>query len=98
MPEGLLNFLGGGTMVALVGVAIFFLRYWRRTADRLFAFFSAAFLLLAIGQTVVLYLGTEGDKLPYAYWLRLAAFILIIIGVLEKNLPAKGQSGDHKEE
>ena len=31
MPEEMLNFLRGGTMVGLVGSAVFFLRYWRQT-------------------------------------------------------------------
>ena len=37
MPEEMLNFLRGGTMVGLVGSAVFFLRYWRQTRDWLFA-------------------------------------------------------------
>ncbi len=92
MPQAMLSFMHGGTMIALAGVAVIFLRYWSQTRDRLFVLFSAGFFLLAISQTVVLFLGPAGDKLPYAYWLRLAAFVLIIIGVVEKNLPSKEEN------
>jgi hypothetical protein len=32
---------------------MFFLRFWKRTRDVLFLFFSVAFALLSVGQVVV---------------------------------------------
>jgi len=89
MNDSVIDFLRGGTMIALLGSAIFFWRYWRRTADRLFGFFAIGFFLMALSQVVVLCLGPHADKLPYAYWFRLVAFLFIIFGVIEKNLKGR---------
>ena len=73
--------LAAGYLVA----ALFFLRFWRRTGDRLFAFFAAAFALLAV-QRVALTLATPADEeaVPY-YLLRLVAFALILVAIIDKN-------------
>lgn len=84
----MVDFLRGGTLMAEVGIAVFFLRSWRETHDRLFIFFAAALFVMAISQVVIVYFdGT--DSTPYAYWLRLAAFLLLILGIVEKNIPRK---------
>ena len=68
--------------MASLSIGLFFLRYWRRTHDRLFFMFSAAFGLLAINWT----LASHGGLLaPHAYLFRFAAFVVIAIAVLDKN-------------
>jgi hypothetical protein len=42
------HFIMGAIAMASAIVALFFLRFWRDTGDRLFAIFAAAFLLLGI--------------------------------------------------
>lgn len=71
--------LAMGTLVA----AMFFFDYWRRTRDRLFGFFAAAFLLMAVQWTVSASLGT--NEHPYLLLLRIAAFLCIFIGVMDRN-------------
>lgn len=81
--EIIVSFLAGGTCVACSGIAIFFWRFWQETLDRLFAFLSIGFLLLGLSQ----FLGTFQVNMPDAsYWLRFIAFLLIIVGVVGKNL------------
>ena len=76
-----------GAIAALsVVAALFFLRFWLRTRDRLFAAFAAAFVLMAANQAAPLLLGIPDEMLGGAYLLRLAAFLLIIWAVLSKNL------------
>jgi hypothetical protein len=87
MLEHALDFLRGATMMAELGIAVFLFKYWKETSDRLFIFFSVAFVILAISQKVVFIFGDRGEFAPYAYYMRLAAFILILLGILEKNLP-----------
>lgn len=71
-----------GILTAMYGiVALFFLRFWRHTRDRLFLFFSGAFAILA-AQRVLLAAYAEMDAL---YLLRLLAFALIIIAIADKN-------------
>lgn len=91
MPEGIIDFLRGGTMVAFFAIAVFFFRSWRRTKDVFFLSFGAAFLTMAAEQKVALFTGGNADLSPAAYWLRILAFLLIICGIVVKNLPDKNK-------
>ena len=75
--------LAGAAMLNACAIAVFFLRFWRKTRDRLFAWFAVAFILLGIERISILFLGAE-TYFP-VYFIRLAAFLLIICGILEKN-------------
>ncbi len=65
--------------------ALFFFKFWRQTRDRLFAYFCAAFALLVV-QRIVLgaTVGTGVDPAVY-YLIRLTAFLLILVAIVEKN-------------
>lgn len=65
--------------------ALFFLKFWRRSGDTLFAIFAAAFLLLALGQTLLALTNVPVEERSWIYLLRLAAFTLIIGGIVHKN-------------
>jgi hypothetical protein len=90
--NGLIDFLGGGTMVALCVIGVFFLRFWFEGRDRLFLFFAGAFFLLAVSQITLVLFGNSGDQQPIGYWLRFIAFLMIMFAIVEKNLPAKKKS------
>lgn len=78
---------GSGLITAGFLVAsLFFMRFWRRTGDSLFAFFAAAFVLLALNQALAALLGLPRDELGWVYLLRIAAFTLIIFGIVRKNV------------
>ena len=79
------DFLQGATMLASLGVALFFLRYWRRTGDRLFAAFAAAFLVFAVNRVLLAALDQESEARTYVYVVRALAFVLIAAAVLDKN-------------
>jgi predicted membrane-bound spermidine synthase len=84
-------FVSGAFTMASAAVALFFLRFWRRSHDRLFAILSAAFALLAVERTVLAFVRLEHEGRHWIYVARLFAFILIIVGVLDKNRPRKNQ-------
>lgn len=65
--------------------ALFFAKFWRRSGDALFAIFAAAFVLLAIGQALLALTSVPVEERSWIYLLRLAAFILIIAGIVHKN-------------
>jgi NO-binding membrane sensor protein with MHYT domain len=65
--------------------ALFFLRYWRQTRDVLFAAFSAAFVLLALNQTLLAFTSMPVEERSPIYLLRLAAFALIAAAIVAKN-------------
>ena len=67
---------------------LFFFRYWRDSADRLFAFFGSAFWLLALSWALLAVFSPTDEKRPYIYAIRLIAFVLIIVGTIDKNRSA----------
>jgi hypothetical protein len=79
-------FVGGLLTAGFAVAALFFLRFWTRTGDRLFLTFAGAFLLLAVNQAVPVLLGIPSEEQGYVYLLRLAGFALIILAILSKNL------------
>ena len=72
-----------GTLAFIVG--LFFVRFWRDTGDRLFGFFGAAFWLLAISWVLLAIYDPTAESRPYIFAIRLLAFLLIIIAILDKN-------------
>lgn len=76
---------GAATMGFLVG-ALFFLRFWRKTYDRLFLAFGAAFILLAANQALGQWFGAADERVGFAYLLRIVAYLLILGAIVDKNL------------
>lgn len=64
---------------------IFFLKFWRKSHDRLFLHFSLSFFLLSFERAVLSYLGIENEPSPLVYLIRLSAFLLIIYAIIDKN-------------
>jgi len=81
------DLLAGAIMLNAWAIAVFFFRYWRRTHDGLFACFAIAFLLLGIERLSLVIL--EGDTHFRLYFIRLAAFIMIIFAIWRKNRATK---------
>lgn len=79
------HFVAGLLTAGYLVAALFFLKFWRRTSDSLFAAFAAAFTLMALNQALPSLTGLPDEMLGGVYLLRLAAFLLIIWAVLRKN-------------
>ena len=79
------DFIMGAIFMASLAVAIFFLRFWRDTGDRLFAIFSVAFVLLAFTRMGLAISSAATEGHTHWYWLRLAAFVLILAAIVDKN-------------
>lgn len=73
------------TMGFLVA-GLFFLKFWTRSGDILFAIFAVAFWLLAAAQLLLAVLDLPREELGFVYLLRFAAFALIVIAIIQKNL------------
>ena len=78
-------FINGAITMACVAIGLFFLKFWKNTYDRLFAMFAVAFWLLAADRIVVAAIGQSIAASPAEYLLRLAAFVVIIAAIVEKN-------------
>jgi len=74
---------------------LFFLRFWRRTRDALFLYFCAAFWLLALNQIILASSNIPVEEASWVYLLRLAAFSLIIMAIVMKNVQAKKLGETH---
>lgn len=72
------------TMGFLIG-ALFFFRFWKKTRDGLFMAFGLAFLLLALNQSLIAVTDVPREEQPWLYLPKLAAFGLLIAGILWKN-------------
>ena len=79
------SFFLGALVTSTWIVSLFFLRFWRRTRDRLFLLFALAFLLLGVNWFCILFIHWEEPRYAALYTVRLVAFLLIIIGIADKN-------------
>lgn len=86
-------FLYGTLAMSAAVIALLFARARRLNGDRLFAFFAAAFAILA-ANWVLIALTTPSDETRYFLYLpRLFAFGLIIAGIVDKNRTVPSRSG-----
>lgn len=81
------DFLAGAIAMASFVAGLVFLRFHRRTSDRLFLFFAASFWLDAFGRTLEVALQLSDDGSSILYVIRVVAYGLILVGILDKNRP-----------
>ena len=84
--------LSGALLFSFIIAGVHFLRFWKRTGERLFIHFAIAFWLLALNQlaTSVSFVADETDG--YEYLLRVLGFMVIIAGIIDKNIADHGRS------
>jgi hypothetical protein len=80
------NFMSGAITMGYLVVGLLFLKFWRRTRDAFFIMFAGAFWLLAANQGAFTLSGSAQMERGAIYLLRLAAFLLIIVAIVQKNL------------
>ena len=85
----MLAMISGMTTMGFVISAMFFLRFWRRTRDPLFATFACAFLLLALNQVLTGVADVPSENRSLLYLPRLAAFALLIVAIIWKNVAGR---------
>lgn len=77
--------LSGALSAGFLIVALHFARFWTESRDRLFLFFAAAFFLLGINALALGLSDPQGDFRVAVYGMRLAAFLLILYAIYDKN-------------
>ena len=78
-------FLSGAIAAGFLVAGLFFLRFWRKTRDGLFAAFAVAFWLLGLNQALLAFSSVPAEERTWLYLLRLAAFVLILVAIWRKN-------------
>ena len=74
-PE-IVGLVTGALSVGYLVGAVFFLKFWRRTRDGLFAAFAAAFVLMAINQSAPLVFGIPDER----YGEEVCAWVIVVDG------------------
>jgi hypothetical protein len=79
------QFVWGLLTMETAVAALIFLRFWRVSNERLFLFFALAFASMAVNWVGLSIVDPAVESQHYVYLFRLLAFVLIIIGILDKN-------------
>jgi hypothetical protein len=95
------QFLSGIYFMGLATSSLLFFRIWRETSDRLFYHFAIAFGLMAAERIpLALFLFLQ-EPTSWVYVFRLAGFLVMIKGIVEKNVQrqsvAKGESASKSD-
>lgn len=78
-------FLLGMISMGFAVAALFFLRFWRGSRDRLFLYFAIAFALEAANRAIFAFNGARSEEVTLYFSLRLVAFLLILWAIVDKN-------------
>lgn len=82
--------INGGLVMACLACALFFLRFWKTSRDRLFAFFSLAFGVMSLNWMALTLLQVDDERRHYLYVIRLVSFLLILYAIWDKNRAGRG--------
>lgn len=90
MYQNLNVFMLGACVIACAAIGLFFLRFYRKTRDSLLAIFAVAFWILGLNWLALAFIQADEVR-TWLYAVRLVAFVLILVGIVQKNLarPAK---------
>lgn len=88
-PEDMDFMLLGAIGLASIMVGFLFLRFWRSSRDRFFLFFALSFLVEGLNRIVLGLAGALNEAEPIYYLIRLLTYGLILVAILDKNLPRR---------
>ena len=91
---GFEQFIRGATALGSFVIALFFFRFWRATRDRLFFYFAVCFSLFAATRVGLAIVERSSEANTYFYLVRLAAFVVLIFAIIDKNHSPK-QTGSN---
>jgi hypothetical protein len=75
----------GAIGMANFTASLFFLKFWRRSRDRFFLFFSAAFAIEALVRIMLGVIHYSSEQEPLFYLVRLFSYVLILVAIVDKN-------------
>ena len=84
------QFFWGALALAAWTAGLFFSHFWSLSKDRLFLLFSLAFWALALHWTALGIVNPPLEATHYLYLLRLLAFVLIIVAIVDRNRRGPG--------
>ena len=87
----MIDFIAGMVTMGYMLAGLFFLKFRARSGDALFVKFAVAFWLLAINEIMLAVIQFPQADESWPYLLRLAAFGLIAVAILQKNAAARSR-------
>ena len=81
----MIQLLSGAIVMGYWVAGLYFFRFWRRSRDRLFAVFGAAFWLLGVQRLALATRPEWNAEYGTIYLLRLLAFLMILAAIIDKN-------------
>jgi zinc transporter ZupT len=84
--------LTGAIAMGSFAIALYFLRFWRTSRDRFFLYFALSFGIEGVHRVYAALSFENSEDSPLHYLVRLLAYGLILVAILEKNLPTRGAS------
>jgi uncharacterized membrane protein HdeD (DUF308 family) len=86
MPNyAMYQLISGAVMMGSWVAALFFFRFWRKSRDPLFYIFGLAFILMGCERMILGFKSSPNEAELEFYLIRISAFFLIIIGIIQKN-------------
>lgn len=82
----MLDFLAGALVMGYAVAALNFVKFWHSSHERLFLWFAAGFVLLAVCQATISLSHILVEERSWVYFIRLAAFGVIITGIFARRL------------
>ncbi len=82
--------LAGAIAVGSFVAGLFFLRFWRRSRDAFFLYFAFSFWLEAGNRVALGLLATTSELQPVVYLIRVVAYGLILVAIIQKNRQSSG--------
>ena len=83
----MINFLLGTLAMASFVAGLYFLKFWKKTRDRFFLFFAAAFFIETLNRIVLSFVvSPENQPFSFPYLIRLGSFCLFLFALVDKNI------------
>ena len=83
--EALYNFFLSGVAIHCWIVSLVFFLFWKKSRDKFFCIFAIAFAVLGIERLILILRDPSAESSPQIYLIRSLAYLLIIIGIIQKN-------------
>lgn len=80
------QFFAGVLTLGFAVAGLFFFRFFARTRDRLFLMFGIAFVVMSVNRILLWATGKTDETQTELYVVRLVAFAIILVAILDKNL------------
>lgn len=78
-------FFHGATAMGFLALTLCFVRFYRRSRDRLFLWFAVAFVTLCINRIAMVALASRDETEVVIFAVRALAFAIILAAIVDKN-------------